>query len=115
MRILYEKNTAAPPRRMGERTAAPVLLSGRTGLEKASQRGRPVNRGGTIGEPLNPKSVFAPGKGPMQGNPKVIDQLNQALRDELTAINQYFLHAEMSENWGYKKYSKYIRSNPLTR
>jgi bacterioferritin len=49
----------------------------------------------------------------MKGNPKVIDQLNQALRDELTAINQYFLHAEMSENWGYKKYSKYIKKQSI--
>ena len=31
----------------------------------------------------------------MQGNPKVIEQLNEALAEELTAINQYFLHAEM--------------------
>jgi bacterioferritin len=49
----------------------------------------------------------------MNGNPKVIEQLNQALRDELTAINQYFLHAEMSENWGYKKYSKYIKKQSI--
>ena len=33
----------------------------------------------------------------MNGNPKVIEQLNRALRDELTAINQYFLHAEMAK------------------
>lgn len=49
----------------------------------------------------------------MKGNPKVIEHLNQALRDELTAINQYFLHAEMSENWGYKKYSKYIKKQSI--
>ncbi len=49
----------------------------------------------------------------MNGNPKVLEQLNQALRDELTAINQYFLHAEMSENWGYKKYSKYIKKQSI--
>ena len=49
----------------------------------------------------------------MKGNPKVVEQLNQALRDELTAINQYFLHAEMSENWGYKKYSKYIKKQSI--
>jgi len=47
--------------------------------------------------------------GTMKGNPTVLEHLNRALRDELTAINQYFLHAEMSENWGYKKYSKYIK------
>ena len=49
----------------------------------------------------------------MKGNPKVLEHLNHALRDELTAINQYFLHAEMSENWGYKKYSKYIKRQSL--
>lgn len=49
----------------------------------------------------------------MKGNPKVLEQLNQALRDELTAINQYFLHAEMSENWGYKKYSHYIKKQSI--
>lgn len=49
----------------------------------------------------------------MRGNPKVIDQLNQALRDELTAINQYFLHAEMAENWGYEKYSKNIKKQSI--
>ena len=49
----------------------------------------------------------------MHGDKKVIEQLNEALRDELTAINQYFLHAEMSENWGYKKYSKYIKKQSI--
>ena len=49
----------------------------------------------------------------MKGNPKVIEHLNHALRDELTAINQYFLHAEMAENWGYKKYSKYIKKQSI--
>ena len=49
----------------------------------------------------------------MKGNATVLDHLNRALRDELTAINQYFLHAEMSENWGYKKYSKYIKKQSI--
>ena len=49
----------------------------------------------------------------MKGNPTVLEHLNRALRDELTAINQYFLHAEMSENWGYKKYSKYIKKQSM--
>ena len=49
----------------------------------------------------------------MQGNPKVIEQLNLALREELTAINQYFLHAEMCENWGYEKLSKYIKKQSI--
>jgi bacterioferritin len=49
----------------------------------------------------------------MKGNPKVLEQLNLALRDELTAVNQYFLHAEMAENWGYEKYSKNIKKQSI--
>jgi bacterioferritin len=37
----------------------------------------------------------------MKGNAKVLKQLNELLADELTAINQYFVHAEMCEDWGY--------------
>ncbi|HXX14103.1 MAG TPA: bacterioferritin [Candidatus Eremiobacteraceae bacterium] len=45
----------------------------------------------------------------MKGSPKVLEELNKALREELTAINQYFLHAEMCENWGYERLSEYIK------
>ncbi len=37
----------------------------------------------------------------MKGNEKLIDSLNSLLADELTAINQYMVHSEMSANWGY--------------
>jgi bacterioferritin len=49
----------------------------------------------------------------MQGNPKVLAQLQQALKEELTAINQYFLHAEMCENWGYKKLGTFIKKQSI--
>jgi len=49
----------------------------------------------------------------MKGNSKVIEQLNRALREELTAINQYFVHAEMCENWGYGKLSRYIKKQSI--
>ena len=39
----------------------------------------------------------------MQGDPKLIDALNALLADELAAINQYIVHAEMCEDWGYGK------------
>ncbi len=39
----------------------------------------------------------------MQGNSQVIDYLNQALRNELTAINQYFLHSRMLKDWGFER------------
>jgi|SRR5215470_12431984 len=39
----------------------------------------------------------------MKGKPEVIDKLSEMLREELGAINQYMLHAEMMENWGYKR------------
>jgi bacterioferritin len=49
----------------------------------------------------------------MTGNKKVLEQLNRALREELTAINQYFVHAEMCENFGYEKLSKYIKRQSI--
>jgi bacterioferritin len=49
----------------------------------------------------------------MKGNAKVIEHLNRALREELTAINQYFVHAEMCENWGYERLAKYIKMQSI--
>ncbi len=45
----------------------------------------------------------------MRGNEKVIALLNEALKEELTSINQYFIHAEMCENWGFEKLGGSIR------
>src|SRR5690349_13313785 len=49
----------------------------------------------------------------MKGNPKVIALLNEALKEELTAINQYFLHAEMCENWHYSRLGDYIKKQSI--
>src|SRR6266700_2746230 len=49
----------------------------------------------------------------MKGNSKVIAALQEALREELTAINQYFLHAEMCENWHYSKLGDFIKKQSI--
>ena len=49
----------------------------------------------------------------MKGSPKVIAMLNEALHEELVAISQYFLHAEMCENWKYTKLAKFIRKQSI--
>ncbi|HVW07770.1 MAG TPA: bacterioferritin [Bryobacteraceae bacterium] len=49
----------------------------------------------------------------MKGNPKVIAALNEALREELLAINQYFLHAEMCENWKYERLAGHIKKESI--
>lgn len=49
----------------------------------------------------------------MKGNAKVIAALQEALHEELIAINQYFLHAEMCENWHYKKLGDYIKKQSI--
>ena len=42
----------------------------------------------------------------MKGDPQIIEWLNQALKAELTAINQYFLHSRMYEDWGFDRLAK---------
>jgi bacterioferritin len=49
----------------------------------------------------------------MKGNEKLIEQLNVRLAEELTAINQYMVHAEMCENWGYKKLGEMIEKRAM--
>ena len=49
----------------------------------------------------------------MKGNAKIIEHLNQVLRNELTAINQYFLHSKMFKDWGYKKLGEYEYSESI--
>jgi len=49
----------------------------------------------------------------MKGKPEVIEQLSEMLAEELAAINQYTLHAEMCENWGYKKLAKVTKMESI--
>jgi len=50
----------------------------------------------------------------MKGNEKILDKLNDLLSDELTAINQYMVHAEMCENWRYERLGKVIEKRAIT-
>lgn len=49
----------------------------------------------------------------MKGDPKIIEVLNDVLTSELTAINQYFVHGEMCENWGYARLMRIIRKHSI--
>ena len=49
----------------------------------------------------------------MKGNERVIEQLNVRLAEELTATNQYMVHAQMCENWGYQKLYSMIRARAI--
>ena len=49
----------------------------------------------------------------MKGDPKVIDVLNSLLAEELTAINQYMVHSEMCDDWGYEKLHKSIEKRAI--
>lgn len=50
----------------------------------------------------------------MQGDPAIIDALNDVLSAELGAINQYFIHAKMCENWGYARLAKQKRAESIS-
>ena len=49
----------------------------------------------------------------MQGNARVIELLNDVLTAELTAINQYFIHAKMMDNWGYERLAEHTRAESI--
>ena len=49
----------------------------------------------------------------MKGNEKILAKLNDLLADELTAINQYMVHSEMCDNWGYERLHKAIEGRAI--
>ena len=49
----------------------------------------------------------------MQGNPEIIELLNEVLTAELTAVNQYFIHAKMCDNWGYTRLAAHVRDESI--
>lgn len=49
----------------------------------------------------------------MKGNAKLIELLNSLLADELTAVNQYMVHAEIAENWGYERLHGHLRKRAI--
>jgi bacterioferritin len=49
----------------------------------------------------------------MKGNKKLLETLNSLLADELTAVNQYMVHAEMCDNWGYEKLHKHFEKRAI--
>ena len=49
----------------------------------------------------------------MQGNPEIIELLNEVLTAELTAVNQYFLHAKMMDNWGYGRLAAHTKHESI--
>lgn len=49
----------------------------------------------------------------MQGDARVIELLNEVLTAELTAVNQYFLHAKMCDNWGYERLAAHNRDESI--
>ena len=49
----------------------------------------------------------------MHGDPRVIEALNDVLTAELTAVNQYFIHAKMSSNWGYLRRGAHVRDESI--
>jgi len=49
----------------------------------------------------------------MQGRPEIIELLNEVLTAELTAINQYFAHAKMQQNWGYLRLAEHTRAESI--
>src|SRR5215207_639236 len=64
-------------------------------------------------EPAHALGYFQFRAAPLQGDSKVIEYLNKGLRSELTAVNQYWIHYRMLENWGYRDLAKKWRKESI--
>jgi bacterioferritin len=60
---------------------------------------------------MSSKTIFQEEK--MKGNDKLLSTLNSLLADELTAINQYMVHSEMCDDWGYEKLHKHFEKRAI--
>jgi bacterioferritin len=80
-----------------------------SGAAFADRRNRPIEQGRASGASWRPRE----GERLMKGDTKVIEYLNKALRHELTAVNQYWLHYRLLDNWGYKTLAKQWRKESI--
>jgi bacterioferritin len=69
--------------------------------------------GARLYELLQPPRPACGEEDDVKGDPAIIDLLNEVLTNELTAVNQYFLHARMCENWGYERLFKKFRAESI--
>src|SRR5262249_28306583 len=102
-------------RRRLDRRGSRSGLPRRHGLRRVSRGHRNAHRLPGLRPPAPEGSVSGPsraGSG-MKGHDQVLDLLNDILTGELTAINQYFIHARMCENWGFERLWKKIRAESI--
>src|SRR6185503_2760512 len=97
MRTIRDEGRRAPP---VVHRVVPIFLGERFSLARSTVASRAAS---AITFPSHRHRRFT-----VKGNPQVITALNKLLKNELTAINQYFLHARMMKHWGFERLGKKI-------